>query len=579
MVQVQAILFASLATSLFSAFLAMLGKQWLNRYASTDMRGTATERIYNRQRKQDGVVAWYFDNVMESLPLMLQAALLLLGCALSLYLWDVDITVASVVVGVTSLGFVFFIFAVIAGAVWDSCPYQTPGSHALRYVWSIPRSVVTSRVASAIFEPFDGLRAVRWLVCGDGIVAFLVDLVCIIPLTIITVIFHLGRAIFRGLVASPARALHFVRNAYTWFRTMPSTPGQESNNQMTRLNLGCISWTLRVSLDKDVHLSTFKHLLSIPDLAYFDPTLVLDCFRIFTSCVNAGYQRAVVTEGLEQLAILSTGGFLRTLLHLFITDPTSGVLADLRINYAAAFLMTHRSGRPMNDPPPVEDIFLTFVRRSWYPREVWRDHHRPSNQECNVLARDIFKATLVTYRRTQYTKVPRWILRAVLHYLSLDPPPSPSAVANCLQVVAIDLGCHIPDVAAVDERCVSIRRLSTLLTQHQCTCGTNLKSSNPEDQEHDHVSTPRRYSLQTEGHQHIVAICDPSGTRRTARDGRCDIIRRQYSKPLEIRMASCWTIFCDGVRKTEPSLSGSGDYTPVTPRILGGCVTQGSRHC
>ena len=36
-VQVQAILFASLAASLFSAFLAMLGKQWLNRYASIDM--------------------------------------------------------------------------------------------------------------------------------------------------------------------------------------------------------------------------------------------------------------------------------------------------------------------------------------------------------------------------------------------------------------------------------------------------------------------------------------------------------------------------------------------------------------
>ena len=43
MVQVQAILFASLTASLFSAFLAMLGKQWLNRYDSSDMRGSAIE--------------------------------------------------------------------------------------------------------------------------------------------------------------------------------------------------------------------------------------------------------------------------------------------------------------------------------------------------------------------------------------------------------------------------------------------------------------------------------------------------------------------------------------------------------
>ena len=62
----------------------MLGKQWLNRYATTNVRGTTIERGHIRQRKLDGVVTWYFDHVMESLPSMLQAALLLLGCALSL---------------------------------------------------------------------------------------------------------------------------------------------------------------------------------------------------------------------------------------------------------------------------------------------------------------------------------------------------------------------------------------------------------------------------------------------------------------------------------------------------------------
>ena len=132
-VQAQAILFASLAASLFSAFLAMLGKQWLNRYTSTDLRGSAIERGQNRQRKLDGIVTWYFNHVMELLPLMLQAALLLLGCALSRYLWEINVTVASIIIGVTSFGVVFYIFLVAAGAASESCPYQTPGSHALRY--------------------------------------------------------------------------------------------------------------------------------------------------------------------------------------------------------------------------------------------------------------------------------------------------------------------------------------------------------------------------------------------------------------------------------------------------------------
>ena len=56
-VQVQAILYACLAASLFSAFLAMLGKQWLNRYASVDMRGSAIERCQNRQRKL--ILTWH----------------------------------------------------------------------------------------------------------------------------------------------------------------------------------------------------------------------------------------------------------------------------------------------------------------------------------------------------------------------------------------------------------------------------------------------------------------------------------------------------------------------------------------
>ena len=159
MVHVQALLFASLAASLLSAFLAMLGKQWLNRYASTDMRGSAAERSQNRQRKLDGIVVWYFNHVMESLPLMLQAALLLLGCALSRYLWDVSTTVAFVVIGVTSVGVAFFLFIIVAGAVFESCPYQTPGSDALRYVeskfWRIIRPV---RFASR--KPFRYLRLV-----------------------------------------------------------------------------------------------------------------------------------------------------------------------------------------------------------------------------------------------------------------------------------------------------------------------------------------------------------------------------------------------------------------------------------
>ena len=78
-VNVKVILYSSLAASVLAAFIAMSGKQWLNRYAQVEMRGSIIDRGRHRQRKMNGMVTWHFDLVMECLPLILQAALLLLG--------------------------------------------------------------------------------------------------------------------------------------------------------------------------------------------------------------------------------------------------------------------------------------------------------------------------------------------------------------------------------------------------------------------------------------------------------------------------------------------------------------------
>ena len=131
-VHVQAILYSSLAASLLSAFVAMLGKQWLNRYAQMEMRGSVIDRSRHRQRKMNGMVTWHFDLVMECLPLMLQIALLLLGYALSNYLFFINKTVASVVIGFTTFGLLFYCLIVSAATLSYNCPFQTPLSNVLR---------------------------------------------------------------------------------------------------------------------------------------------------------------------------------------------------------------------------------------------------------------------------------------------------------------------------------------------------------------------------------------------------------------------------------------------------------------
>jgi len=52
----------------------------------------------------DGMSTWGFSIIMESPSLMLQAALLLLGYALSDYLFTIDKVVAAVIVGFTGIG-------------------------------------------------------------------------------------------------------------------------------------------------------------------------------------------------------------------------------------------------------------------------------------------------------------------------------------------------------------------------------------------------------------------------------------------------------------------------------------------
>jgi hypothetical protein len=117
--------------SLLAAFVAMLGKQWLNRYLR-HTGGSMVERCGDRQRKIDGLEKWPFRLFIEGLPIMLQIALLLLSCGLSRYVWSVNTSVARVVISFTVLGVIFYLGIVIAGTSSYECPFQTPVSTALR---------------------------------------------------------------------------------------------------------------------------------------------------------------------------------------------------------------------------------------------------------------------------------------------------------------------------------------------------------------------------------------------------------------------------------------------------------------
>ena len=400
-VRVQAMLYASLAASLLSAFLAMLGKQWLNRYASSDMRGTAIERSQNRQRKFDGIVIWYFNHVLEALPLMLQFALLLLGCALSLYIWGIDTTVASVVIGVASFGVISYTFITAAGAVSTSCPYQTPGAQILRYLWQkVPNH-------SAFF-------------------------------------------VINHFVAQEPGA--------------HPLPEEGLDREVAVLDFPCILWVLRTSLDRGINQSTLKYLASVLVSPGFKTIAVADCFNVFTSSVSVtNNNQVVVLRGSEQLAEIAATCLLGALSHSFIVDPESNILKDVRQQYNRVF--PHEVGvRSLPFCHIINGIHKLFHRHDHLEDLSWEgvDLFAPENFS---LAHNLTKvAWLCCQQSWGQEGVPRWVLHFSLHYLLQVAELPVSVITDCFLIIAIYMGCDVSnfDIKSLDKRCVCLSQLQKL---------------------------------------------------------------------------------------------------------------------
>jgi hypothetical protein len=429
------------------------------------------ERCQDRQRKLNDIVTWYFDYVMESLPLLLQVALLLFGCALSRYLWEIDVTVAWVVVGATALGVTFYAFIIIAGAASASCPYQTPGARILRHIHchilppilslirSAPRALINNSECLALFWSD---RWYRWQDWKENI-SYLLRCIVFFLLFLAYDAWQLTKSIFSVLIALAYRARSWIRRPRS----------AQANKQATVLDSWCISWILQTSLEEDIRLSTLKFLATVPTLAEFTPTLLSDCFNILIDCVKVNKNSAVIVQGMEKLAEASAMCFFLTYSHLSIIDPTSGLLVYIRQRYRRIFphdldfgglsfrhtLRTiHEATRSDQDPW----YFITWPVR-------WGDY-KLTNHEHIAVAHALSKLSWSESQKRKVDIVPPSCLSFALHYLSQDPLPSPSITTDCLMIVALYLRCNLPKTMVLEERYVHPWGISaTLLTNTQCT--------------------------------------------------------------------------------------------------------------
>ncbi|KAF9642485.1 hypothetical protein BDM02DRAFT_2091673 [Thelephora ganbajun] len=239
-VTVQSLLYASLMASLFAAFLAMLGKQRVSRYL-LNQGGSAVDKSRDRQRKLDGLKEWGFYLAIESLPVVLQLALLLLGGALSLYLWTISRTVAGVIIAITLFVVTLYIFLTLAATFYHNCPYQTPLSIVFRaiigylgytdaaltrWAWYLIRLLPSTRNLGRI------LRNLR-----RGIRSVVVRLCCI-P-TVVEEAEHIPLA---SVVASPSRIFEDV----------------SIDREACKADTRCIFWVLDSMTDINIISSTVR---------------------------------------------------------------------------------------------------------------------------------------------------------------------------------------------------------------------------------------------------------------------------------------------------------------------------------
>ncbi|CAE6472008.1 unnamed protein product [Rhizoctonia solani] len=137
---INGIWFMSLGLSLSAALIAMLGKEWLTTFQSSRPR-SSRRLAYIRQSRLKGLEDWGVLHIVALLPTLLHVSLLLFSIGLVLYLWALDVAVASVLSVVIGVTLTFYLVTGILGAVYEFCPFVTEVSE------------YTKRALTALFKP------------------------------------------------------------------------------------------------------------------------------------------------------------------------------------------------------------------------------------------------------------------------------------------------------------------------------------------------------------------------------------------------------------------------------------------
>ncbi|GAB1524360.1 hypothetical protein RhiTH_007513 [Rhizoctonia solani] len=143
-VQVNILWFTSLSLSVAVALIAIVAKDWCHQFMAT-RTGPMLIQGRRRQLRWQGIEQWRMQEILNVLPLMMHAALLLFAVGLSLYLWDINPQVALPVAVTTTAVGVFYFVTLLLPLFFRYCPFTTGVMKLFLPFWyTVARSTLKS---------------------------------------------------------------------------------------------------------------------------------------------------------------------------------------------------------------------------------------------------------------------------------------------------------------------------------------------------------------------------------------------------------------------------------------------------
>jgi len=152
---------------------------------------------------------------------------------------------------------------------------------------------------------------------------------------------------------------------------------------------------------------------------------------VLLSYLDVDHGRVTECPGSEQGIRAASLCLLRALAG---ANLGSAAFVDIRERYNAV-IPPHADFEGLLCYHAISAIHATLVDAQETQTISWMDY-KPHTQEYIFFANTLARVA---------HKVPRWALRFAAHSLSQDPLSPPSAIIDCLTVIAINLGCDIPE--------------------------------------------------------------------------------------------------------------------------------------